>query len=62
MLICPDADAIDDGDEVSMDIDAGVVHNHTTGEEYDAEALPEFLQSLVELGGLKAYTKVRLRE
>jgi 3-isopropylmalate/(R)-2-methylmalate dehydratase small subunit len=62
VLICPGADAIDDGDEVSMDIDAGVVHNHTTGEAYDAEALPEFLQSLVKQGGLKAYTKARLRE
>ncbi|SDN31077.1 3-isopropylmalate/(R)-2-methylmalate dehydratase small subunit [Halogranum gelatinilyticum] len=60
VLICPGADAIDDGDEVSMDIDAGVVHNHTTGEQYEAEALPEFLQSLVEQGGLKAYTKAKL--
>jgi 3-isopropylmalate/(R)-2-methylmalate dehydratase small subunit len=60
VLICPGADAISDGDEVSMDIDAGVVHNHTTGEAYEAEALPEFLQTLVEQGGLKAYTKAKL--
>lgn len=61
VLICPGADAIDDGDEVSMDIDAGIVRNHTKDEAYDAEALPEFLQTLVEQGGLKAYTKAKLQ-
>jgi 3-isopropylmalate/(R)-2-methylmalate dehydratase small subunit len=61
VVICPAADRIDDGDEVSIDLDAGTVHNHTTDETYDAESLPEFLQSLVDEGGLKAYTKARLR-
>lgn len=60
VLICPGADAIDDGDEIHMDLDAGIVVNHTKDEQYDAEALPEFLQSLVEQGGLKAYTKAKL--
>lgn len=60
VLICPDADAIDDGDEIHMDLDSGIVVNHTKDEQYDAEALPQFLQSLVERGGLKAYTKARL--
>lgn len=60
VLICPGADAIDDGDEIHMDLDAGIVVNHTKDEQYDAEALPQFLQSLVEQGGLKAYTKKRL--
>ncbi|WP_411967296.1 3-isopropylmalate dehydratase small subunit [Haloferax sp. YSSS75] len=60
VLICPGADAIDDGDEIHMNLDAGTVVNHTKDEQYDAEALPQFLQSLVEQGGLKAYTKARL--
>ena len=60
VLICPEADPISDGDEISMDLDAGVVENHTTGEQYDAEPLPPFLQSLVKQGGLKAYTKAKL--
>ena len=60
VVVCPAADRIDDGDEVSIDLDAGSVHNHTTDETYDAEALPEFLQSLVDEGGLKAYTKTKL--
>lgn len=62
LLICPAADRIDDGDEISIDLDEGTVFNHTTDETYDAEALPEFLQSLVEQGGLKPYTKAKLRE
>ena len=60
MVVCPAADRINDGDEVSIDLDAGSVHNHTTDETYDAEALPEFLRSLVDEGGLKAYTKTKL--
>ncbi|KAB1185015.1 MULTISPECIES: 3-isopropylmalate dehydratase small subunit [Haloferax] len=60
VLICPGADAIDDGDEIHMDLDAGIVVNHTKDEQYDAEALPSFLQTLVERGGLKAYTKAKL--
>jgi 3-isopropylmalate/(R)-2-methylmalate dehydratase small subunit len=60
VLICPEAENVSDGDEISMDLDAGVVENHTTGEQYDAEPLPPFLQELVDVGGLKAYTKAKL--
>ncbi|SIS17662.1 3-isopropylmalate dehydratase small subunit [Natronorubrum thiooxidans] len=60
VMICPDADRIDDGDEISLDLDAGVVHNHETDEAYDAEPLPPFLQELVDEGGLKPYTKRKL--
>lgn len=60
VMICPAADQIDDGDDVSIDLGDGLVHNHTTDETYDAESLPEFLQSLVDEGGLKAYTKTKL--
>ena len=60
VVICPAADRIDDGEAVSIDLDAGSVHDHTTDETHDAEALPEFLRSLVDEGGLKAYTKTKL--
>jgi 3-isopropylmalate/(R)-2-methylmalate dehydratase small subunit len=60
VLICPAADRIEDGDEISLHLDAGTVENHTRNEMYDAEALPPFLKELVEAGGLKAYTKRRL--
>jgi len=62
MLICPEAYHISDGDAISMDLNSGVVKNHTMDERYDAESLPPFLQKLVEQGGLKAYTKAKLEE
>ncbi len=60
VMICPDAARIDDGDEISVDLDAGTVHNHETDETYDAEPLPPFLQDLVDEGGLKPYTRRKL--
>lgn len=62
VLICPDADQIEDGDEISLDLEAGIVHNHTADERYDADPLPPFLQTLVDSGGLKPYTKAKLEE
>ncbi|MEM4782695.1 MAG: 3-isopropylmalate dehydratase small subunit [Halalkalicoccus sp.] len=61
VLICPEADRIDDGDEISVDLDVGTVTNHTTDERYDAEPLPAFLQELVDAGGLKVYTRRKLK-
>lgn len=60
VLICPAADQIDDGDDISLRLDEGAVINHTADERYDADPLPEFLQTLVDRGGLKPYTKAKL--
>jgi 3-isopropylmalate/(R)-2-methylmalate dehydratase small subunit len=60
VLICPEADRIEDGDEISLHLQAGTVESHTSGEAYDAEPLPPFLEDLVEAGGLQAYTRSRL--
>lgn len=60
VLICPDADRIQDSDEISIDLKTGTVRNHTREQTYDAEPLPAFLQDLVEHGGLIAYTRSRL--
>jgi len=61
VLICPAAGHISDGDEISLRLDDGIVINHTTDEEYQADPLPEFLQTLVDKGGLKPYTKAKIR-
>ncbi len=60
VLICPAADQIDDGDDISLRLDEGAVINHTGDEQYDADPLPEFLQTLVDRGGLKPHTKAKL--
>lgn len=60
VLICPEADNIDEGDSISLHLEEGAVVNHTAGERYDAEPVPPFLQNLVESGGLKPYTRQKL--
>ncbi|WP_144922093.1 3-isopropylmalate dehydratase small subunit [Halorubrum salsamenti] len=60
VLICPDADRIEDGDAISLRLAEGAVINHTADERYDADPLPEFLQTLVDRGGLEPYTRAKL--
>jgi 3-isopropylmalate dehydratase, small subunit len=47
--------AVDDGDELVVDLGAGLVTNTTTGAEFTAGRLPPRLQSILEAGGLVAY-------
>jgi 3-isopropylmalate/(R)-2-methylmalate dehydratase small subunit len=41
--------------EVTIDHEAGVIHNGTTGETYEAEPHPPFIREILEAGGLAAY-------
>ena len=53
ILECPEAvDGIDDGDEVKVDFDKGVIENVTTGKTYQAEPFPPFIQNIISKGGL----------
>lgn len=53
ILECPDAvDGIDQGDEVSVDVDTGVITNVTSGATYKAQPFPKFIQNIIECGGL----------
>ena len=50
---CPEAvDGISEGDRVEADMDNGIIHNLTTGKEYKTEPFPEFVQKIIENGGL----------
>jgi 3-isopropylmalate/(R)-2-methylmalate dehydratase small subunit len=53
------AEKIDAGDEVEADFSAGLIHNHTKGEVYQAEPFPPFITQLIERGGLVEYVKAR---
>lgn len=57
LLICADAERIDDGDSVVVDISNGVVKNISKKESYPTTPLPPFLQEIVRSGGLLNYTK-----
>ena len=56
------AEAIDAGDEVSIDFAAGEITNKSKGETYKAEPLPEFMRGLIESGGLVEYVKKKGRQ
>ena len=43
---------IKDGDTVSVDFNTGVITDETTGKTYQAEPFPEFIQNIIQKGGL----------
>ena len=51
------AEEIQAGDEVSIDFDTGVISDLTTGKTYQAEPFPEFIQNIIQKGGLLASLK-----
>jgi 3-isopropylmalate/(R)-2-methylmalate dehydratase small subunit len=56
IIECPEAVAgINDGDEVSVDFDSGVITNVTKGESYQGQAFPEFMQKIIKAEGLINY-------
>ena len=58
ILECPEAvDAIKDGDTVSVDADAGIIVDETTGQTFQAEPFPPFIKDIIEQGGLVNRTK-----
>lgn len=50
---CPEAaDNISEGDKVEADMDNGIIRNLTTGQEFKAAPFPDFVQKIIENGGL----------
>ena len=50
---CPEAaEGISEGDMVEADLDKGIIRNITAGREYKTAPFPEFIQSIIENGGL----------
>ncbi|MCX5709034.1 MAG: 3-isopropylmalate dehydratase small subunit, partial [Candidatus Omnitrophica bacterium] len=52
-----DVDKIDDGNELEIDLAAGVIKDLTKNQTYKTQAFPEFLQQLVKKGGLMNYIR-----
>lgn len=46
---------IEDGDQVEICFDTGVIYNRTKGTSYQGQAFPEFMQKLIAAGGLVNY-------
>ena len=53
IMECPEAsERIEDGDEVAIDFESGVITNVTKGETYQAAPFPAFIQEIIDAGGL----------
>lgn len=53
ILECKEAsEKIENGDEVEIDFDTGIITNKTKNETYQAEPFPEFIKDIIHAGGL----------
>ena len=60
IMECPEAvDGISPGDQVSVDFSTGVIVDETTGERFQSAPVPEFVNGIIEHGGLLASLKAR---
>ncbi len=50
-------DRVEEGDEIEISFEVGKIRNNTKKEEYKFKPLPEFMQKLLESGGLIDYIK-----
>lgn len=56
ILECEEAaDDIDEGNQVEIDFDKGIIYNLTKNHQHKAEPFPEFMQKIIASGGLVEY-------
>ena len=56
------AEAVEEGDELEVDLEEGVIRNFTKGDEYRAEPFPKFMNDLLRMGGLVPWVRKQLEE
>jgi 3-isopropylmalate/(R)-2-methylmalate dehydratase small subunit len=62
VMVCPAAvEATENGDEVEADVEGQRIRNLTTGQEFHAEPMPEFVLEIARAGGLVPWVRARLR-
>ncbi len=57
----PDTDEIDEGDELKINFDQGIIMNLTKKKEYKINPYPDFLQNIIKSGGWLNYAKTLLK-
>lgn len=56
IIECPEASkGIENGDEVEIDFDSGVIYNRTKGTQFQGQAFPSFMQKIIAAEGLINY-------
>jgi len=51
------AESIQPGDEIEVDLGSGLIGNHSRQQTYPAQAIPPFMQELLQVGGLMPYVE-----
>jgi 3-isopropylmalate/(R)-2-methylmalate dehydratase small subunit len=52
---------INEGDEVSIDMNAGTITNKSTNKTYSFTPIPEFMQELIDAGGLMNFAQNEIK-
>ncbi|MBQ3404100.1 MAG: 3-isopropylmalate dehydratase small subunit, partial [Oscillospiraceae bacterium] len=61
IMECPEAaERIDPDDVISVDFNTGIITNETKDEQYKAAPFPEFINTIIEKGGLLNSLKGRM--
>jgi 3-isopropylmalate/(R)-2-methylmalate dehydratase small subunit len=55
------AEEIKEGDEIEVNLAAGIIKDLTTNKEYQAQPFPEFMQKIIDAGGLIPYLKSQIK-
>lgn len=53
--------AIEEGDQLEIDADSGLIRNLTRNTEFQARAIPPFMQELIRAGGLVEWTREKIK-
>lgn len=58
LIECPEAaEAIEKGDEITINFDTGIIEDLTTGKTFNAPPFPEYIQKVIDAGGIMEFTK-----
>lgn len=61
VLICPEAGEIEDGEELEVLPEDGIIHSLTTGKEYRCSPLPKNIMAIISHGGLLGDLEWRMK-
>ena len=61
LLECAQADEIDAGDELEVELEKGQIKDITKDKSFEAEPYPDFMMSIVSAGGLIEYTRRKMK-
>ncbi|MBQ6315569.1 MAG: 3-isopropylmalate dehydratase small subunit [Mogibacterium sp.] len=62
VMICEQADEINEGDELEVEPVKGTIKNLTTGKQYQCASIPENIMTIIEHGGLLGDIAYRLEK